>query len=139
MKRKATGTNIQTLNREEDGICKSYISVFVTVTHPDDRVVHLQIEQESGQFAGVVDGSVRRAGSPLVADLAPACTFCFANGGNRCFNRHIGTPAIDQQLAKLDDGRYRHRVGNGHLDQYAGARLETEPFGGSQRRSGFFY
>ena len=50
-----------------------------------------------------------------------------------CPRRDIGASAVDQQLAELFDGRYRHRAGNGYLDQYDGAGLETEPSGSIQR------
>lgn len=59
--------------------------------------------------------------------------FHFAYGGGGCPDRDIGAAAVDQQLAELFDGRYRHRAGNGYLDQYDGAGLETEPSGSIQR------
>ena len=59
--------------------------------------------------------------------------FHFAYGGGSCPRRDIGASAVDQQLAELFDGRYRHRAGNGYLDQYDGAGLETEPSGSIQR------
>ena len=59
--------------------------------------------------------------------------FIFAYGGGSCPRRDIGASAVDQQLAELFDGRYRHRAGNGYLDQYDGAGLETEPSGSIQR------
>ena len=65
--------------------------------------------------------------------LAQACPFHFAYGGGSCPRRDIGASAVDQQLAELFDGRYRHRAGNGYLDQYDGAGLETEPSGSIQR------
>ena len=62
-----------------------------------------------------------------------ACPFHYAYGGGSCPRRDIGASAVDQQLAELFDGRYRHRAGNGYLDQYDGAGLETEPSGSIQR------
>lgn len=109
------------------------ISVFVIVADPDDRMVRLQTEQESGEFAGVVYGRFRCSGSKLLESLAQACPFHFAYGGGSCPRRDIGASAVDQQLAELFDGRYRHRAGNGYLDQYDGAGLETEPSGSIQR------
>ena len=64
---------------------------------------------------------------------APGVSFHFAYGGGSCPRRDIGASAVDQQLAELFDGRYRHRAGNGYLDQYDGAGLETEPSGSIQR------
>ena len=89
-------------------------------------MVRLQTEQESGEFAGVVYGRFRCSGSKLLESLAQACPFHFAYGGGSCPRRDIGASAVDQQLAELFDGRYRHRAGNGYLDQYDGAGLETE-------------
>ena len=49
------------------------------------------------------------------------------------FILRMAAVAVDQQLSELFDGRYRHRAGNGYLDQYDGAGLETEPSGSIQR------
>ena len=70
--------------------------IFIVVAHPDDRMVRLQAEQESGQLAGLLVGGVRGAGSGIMDRVLASRAFRVAYGSGSAADRDLGPSAIHE-------------------------------------------